>query len=268
MLEVNDNRVFLGLGMGERMGREVGKVCKLLRKSRHAIAFTGAGVSAESGIPTFRGGKGAIWRKYRIEDLATPEAFISDPARVWRWYVWRMKLVMNAKPNPAHETLALLEKEGMIEAIITQNVDGLHQRAGSKRVIELHGSIWRVRCVNIGCGNRFRISGPPKEIPPKCPKCGSFLRPDVVWFGEPLPQDAWSEAVDLANKSDLAIVIGTSGVVYPAAYIPLIVKERGGTLVEININKSAITPYADIFIEGKAGEIMAELKGRCLKLLT
>ncbi len=244
------------------------KAAHVLASARHAIAFTGAGISAESGIPTFRGsGKDSLWSKFKPEELATPEAFERNPKRVWEWYVWRMNLIRKARPNPGHEALARLEELEVIKAIVTQNVDGLHQRAGSKRVIELHGSIWRVKCSNPACTFKASISEPPEEIPPKCPSCGHYLRPDVVWFGEPLPQDAWSEAVSLAEASDAVLVVGTSGAVYPAAYIPLIVKERGGTVIEVNVAESSITPYADVFLKGKAGEVLPNLLMAVSKLL-
>ncbi len=246
----------------------ISEAAKALVRAKHAIVFTGAGVSAESGIPTFRGsGKDSLWSRFRPEDLATPEAFERNPRRVWEWYSWRMKLVLSARPNPAHESIARLEGLGVVKAVITQNVDGLHQRAGSRRVIELHGSLWRVKCSNPSCGFRERVSEPPKEVPPKCPLCGSYLRPDVVWFGEPLPEDAWGEAVKLAKASDAVLVVGTSGAVYPAAYIPLIVKEGGGYVIEVNIGESSITPYADVFIKGRAGEVLPKLLAKVIKYL-
>ncbi len=224
-----------------------------LLESRFVIALTGAGISAESGIPTFRGRNG-LWNRYRPEELATPEAFERNPRLVWDWYKWRMSIVFSAKPNPAHYALARLEGLGIIKCIITQNVDGLHQLAGSRCVIELHGSIRRVRCVK--CDFKAEIEEPPRDDIPKCPKCGSYLRPDVVWFGEPIPRDALETAFKLARNADAILVVGTSGVVLPAGYIPYIVKENGGRVVEINIQESAITPIADIFIKGKAGEVL------------
>ncbi|ABL87969.1 Silent information regulator protein Sir2 [Pyrobaculum islandicum DSM 4184] len=232
------------------------KAAELVHKSAFCIAFTGAGISAESGVPTFRGA-GGLWERYKPEELATPEAFERNPELVWRWYRWRQELVYNAKPNPGHLALAELENLGVIKAIITQNVDGLHQRAGSKNVVELHGSLWRARCVK--CGLTYRLERPVEEILPRCPNCGGLLRPDVVWFGEPLPQDVWNKAVELAHKSDVVLVIGTSGVVYPAAYIPHIAKRNGALVIEINTEESAITPIADIFIKGRAGVVLPAL---------
>ena len=239
-------------------------VADLIAKSRHCVVFTGAGMSAESGVPTFRG-SGGLWERYRPEELATPEAFARDPVLVWKWYKWRQEIVYNARPNPGHYAVAKLEEAEVVRAVVTQNVDGLHQRAGSKRVIELHGSLWRARCTK--CGAVYRLEKPVEEVPPRCPRCGSLLRPDVVWFGEPLPQEAWEEAVRLMAASDVVIVVGTSGVVYPAAYLPKLAKESGAAVVEINVEESAITPIADVFIRGKAGEVLPRLAEEVLKRL-
>ena len=247
--------------MSEELIKEAAKV---IVNSKHLIALTGAGVSAESGVPTFRGEDG-LWRRFRAEELATPEAFRRDPKLVWEWYVWRMGIVFKAKPNPAHEVLAKLEGLGILKCLITQNVDGLHQIAGSRRVIELHGSLRRVRCVS--CNYKEVINEPPKEIPPKCPKCGSVLRPDVVWFGEPIPEDAWRGAMEHTYRADALLVIGTSAVVAPASYIPHIVKSRGGYLIEINVGTSAITHIADAFIKEPAGKALPKILKYILKEL-
>lgn len=242
------------------------EAAKLLARSRFAIAFTGAGISAESGVPTFRGGSG-LWKKYRPEELATPEAFRKDPNLVWEFYRWRMKLIMRARPNRAHRALAELERMGIVKAVITQNVDDLHREAGSQNVIELHGNIFRVRCTSCGYTEDLKRSGRLNEFLkekglPRCPECGSLLRPDVVWFGEPLPREALEEAFRLAERADVVLVIGTSGVVYPAAYIPQIVKETGGRVIEINPEESGITPIADVFLRYPAGEAMERLMER------
>ena len=231
-------------------------IANIIISSKFLIAFTGAGISAESGIPTFRGRNG-LWKRYRPEDLATPEAFIKDPILVWKWYKWRMEIVFKAKPNPAHRALAKLESMGILKCVITQNTDGLHMQAGSKCVVELHGSIRRARCTR--CNYEKEYTRPPTEIPPRCPSCGSIMRPNVVWFGEPLPEDKWYKAIKYAFKADTILVIGTSGVVYPAAYIPYIVKDHGGIVIEINIEDSAITPLADYKLRGKAGTILSSL---------
>jgi len=232
---------------------EIHRVAKLLYVSKYVIALTGAGISAESGIPTFRG-KNGLWRKYRPEELATFQAFIRNPKLVWEWYAWRISMVLNAKPNPAHKALSKMEQMGILKAIITQNVDNLHERAGSKNIVKLHGDILKVRC--IGCRYEKKLNEPPTEIPPRCPECGSLLRPGVVWFGEPIPPQALRETQIHMEKADTIIVIGTSGVVYPAAAIPYIIRERGGKVIEINISQTAITPITDYSLQGKAGEIL------------
>ena len=233
------------------------EAAKLLIQSKFAIAFTGAGISAESGVPTFRDPDG-LWRSYKPEELATHEAFLKNPKLVWDFYRWRMGLIMKAKPNRAHFALAELEGMGLLKAVITQNIDNLHREAGTENLIELHGNIFRIRCTS--CSYRENLKGQgkleeflaSKELP-RCPKCGSLLRPDVVWFGESLPVKALEGAFELASRADLVLVIGTSGLVYPAAYIPHIVKERGGKVIEVNPKRSAITPIADIYIPKPAG---------------
>ncbi|HEY0142316.1 MAG TPA: NAD-dependent deacylase [Thermoanaerobaculia bacterium] len=192
-------------------------------RPRRVVVFTGAGVSADSGIPTFRG-RGGLWRDFRSEDLATPEAFARDPALVWEWYEWRRGLIRDATPNAAHEAIARLPDA----VVVTQNVDNLHQRAGAPDVVELHGNIFRVRCTEEGTV-QLRLDAFP-DVPPRC-ACGALLRPDVVWFGEMLPDDAVVRATSLIRKSDLLLVIGTSGMVYPAAGF---VRLHRGLSIEIN----------------------------------
>lgn len=214
------------------------------------VAFTGAGISAESGIPTFRG-KDGLWKKFKVEELATPEAFFRNPKLVWEWYDWRRQLIAKAEPNEAHKILVKMEEEFPDFFLITQNVDGLHQRAGSKKVVELHGNIWKVRCVD--CGQEsYDYRTPLPEIPPRCEKCGGLLRPGVVWFGEMLPLDALEEAYRLSREADIFIVIGTSGVVYPAAELPYVAKEHGAQVMEVNPEKTPISRIADIIYEEKA----------------
>jgi NAD-dependent deacetylase len=199
-------------------------------KPRRVVVMTGAGVSAESGIPTFRG-PGGLWRNFRPEDLATPDAFRRDPHLVWEWYEWRRTLIRGAQPNAAHQAIASLPDA----AVVTQNVDGLHARAGSRDVIELHGNIFRVRCVREG-NPRMREDTFP-DLPPHC-ECGALLRPDVVWFGEALPDDAVARAVGAIRNTDLLLVIGTSGVVYPAAGL---VTLHDGLSIEINPESSGVS---------------------------
>lgn len=218
------------------------------------VALTGAGISAESGVPTFRG-PGGLWERYRPEELATPEAFARDPKRVWAWYAWRRERIARAEPNPAHRTLAEMEAALPGFILITQNVDGLHQRAGSRRVIELHGNLWRVRCVQEGrTWEDDRI--PLPEIPPRCPACGALLRPDVVWFGEPLPPAAWRQALEAAQQAEIFLVIGTSGIVEPAASLPRLARAHGARIIEFNVEETPLTPLADEVWRGPVGETL------------
>jgi|ERR1051325_7179497 NAD-dependent deacetylase len=197
---------------------------------QRVVVFTGAGVSAESGIPTFRGA-GGLWRNFRSEDLATPQAFARDPKLVWEWYEWRRGLVREAQPNAAHEAIARLSDA----VVVTQNVDGLHARAGSRDVIELHGNLFRTRCVQEG--DVRQAYAPFPSVPPRC-RCGAPLRPDVVWFGEMLPEDAFGRAAEAIRGADLLLVIGTSGVVYPAAGL---VALHRGVSIEINPQASGVS---------------------------
>lgn len=212
-------------------------------KPRRVVVFTGAGVSADSGIPTFRG-SGGLWRDFRAEDLATPEAFERNPVLVWEWYEWRRDLIRNARPNAAHEAISRLPHA----VVVTQNVDGLHVRGGSDDVVELHGNIFRVRCVREGTARKQEAAFP--ELPPRC-ECGSLLRPDVVWFGELLPDDAVARAVSAIRAADLLLVIGTSGVVYPAAGF---VSLHRGLSIEINPEASGVTSACTYAIAARAAE--------------
>jgi len=227
-----------------------------LRRAKHIAVLTGAGVSAESGIPTFRG-EGGLWRQFRAEDLATPEAFGRDPRLVWEWYDWRRQKVAACRPNPAHHALAALESRGGEFLLITQNIDDLHRKAGSRRLVELHGNIWRVRCVAEGAVSELP-DVPLREIPPRC-ACGSLLRPDIVWFGEMLPAEPLDRAFRAAESCDLFLVAGTSALVQPAASLPLLAKQRGATVIEVNPEPTPISPLVDISLQGKAGEILPAL---------
>jgi len=212
--------------------------------------LTGAGISAESGIPTFRG-QGGLWKQFRPEDLASPEAFERDPRLVWEWYDWRRRLIAGAEPNEGHRIIADMEREFEDFWLITQNVDGLHQRAGSEKVIELHGSIWKLRCTS--CSHEeMNYDVPLASLPPLCGKCGSLLRPGVVWFGESLPRDAIERAVGVSSEADVFLVVGTSAKVYPAAQLPLIAKSKGAKVIEVNPEETDLTPYADLSIREKA----------------
>jgi len=237
------------------MSKEFEIAAKLLVKSKYAIAFTGAGISAESGIPTFRG-RGGLWEKYDPNEFATVSALRKNPKKVWKFYVEFFNLMKNSKPNKAHIAIGELEKMGIIKAVITQNIDDLHERGGTKNIIKLHGWYNRLRCDN--CGYRTEIEELPEEMP-RCPECGENLRPDVVLFGERLPSTELDAAFIEANKADLVLVVGTSGVVMPAAYIPWVVKNNNGKIIEINYEPTVITSIADLSLFGKAGEILPKI---------
>lgn len=220
-------------------------------RPRTIAVLTGAGISAESGIPTFRGADG-LWKNFRAEDLATPQAFERDSALVWEWYEWRRDLIRAARPNAAHNAIARLEQNPAISAIVvTQNVDGLHREAGSDP-LELHGNIFVVRCTH-GCGSRDARDG-FDECPPRC-ECGALLRPGVVWFGEPLPPQIWEAAVEAVTAADLVLVIGTSGIVYPAA--GLVGFQRHGISVEVNPDAAGGCTYSVAMPAGATVPLLA-----------
>ncbi|HEY2158632.1 MAG TPA: NAD-dependent deacylase [Isosphaeraceae bacterium] len=224
-----------------------------IREARHVAALTGAGVSAESGIPTFRG-LGGLWRGRDPMSLATPEAFARDPAVVWEFYHWRRDLVARAEPNPAHRALARLAEIVPRFSLITQNVDRLHHRAGSVDVFELHGNLTEVRCT--GCGRTSDRSGETLPALPACGACGGLLRPAVVWFGEALPPDAWELAERAARDADVLLVVGTSAVVYPAAGLATLSHRPGHRVIEINPDPTPITAAVDLSLQGPAGTIL------------
>ncbi|WP_194720636.1 SIR2 family NAD-dependent protein deacylase [Noviherbaspirillum malthae] len=230
-----------------------------LRAARHIAVFSGAGMSAESGIPTFREAHTGLWAKYRPEDLATPDAFLRDPVTVWNWYAWRRELLRDAKPNPGH--LAVAQLEGLVPkvTVITQNVDGLHQRAGSSDVIELHGNILDTRCFDCGRPAESAAVKASEEVPPRCGHCGGMLRPGVVWFGESLPSAAWSRASEVLEEADVFFCIGTSSLVEPAASLPRYARSCGRTVIQINPEATSHDVIAQYILRGKAGEVMPEL---------
>jgi len=214
-----------------------------IRSAKKIVFVTGAGISQESGIPTFRGNDG-FWRKYDPMTLATIDAFYDNPKLVWEWYEDRRKNILKANPNPGHEAIAALEKYVKV-VVLTQNIDGLHQRAGSSRVLELHGSIIRIKCTV--CDYSDNITASFKELPPQC-KCGKLLRPDVVWFGESLSQDVWEEAIMEANSCDVMIIVGTSLVVSPANTLPIYAKQNKAVLIEINPEQTDMSSEMDLSI--------------------
>jgi NAD-dependent deacetylase len=228
----------------------------------HRITFlTGAGISAESGIPTFRGKKG-LWEEVDIEEYATPQGFERNPKKVWEWYDLRRTQALQCKPNPAHLTLASLEKAGYDVTVITQNIDNLHREAGQNNIIELHGNIWYVRCTRY-CGVWQDKTAPFADLPPLC-ACGSILRPHVVWFGEMLDEIIISQAFYRCMNTDLCVVIGTSGTVYPAAGMAEMAKAEGAYVVEVNLESTPISIIADESHFGNAGDILPGLFGECI----
>jgi NAD-dependent deacetylase len=234
-----------------------------LSEAKRVAALTGAGISAESGVPTFRGA-GGLWRNYNPQELATPEAFARDPRLVWEWYDWRRGLIAKAQPNAGHAALVEIERRATNApggrgsfSLITQNVDGLHDRAGSRNVVKLHGDIWVVRCET--CGRESRNEQVPlAEIPPRCP-CGAMLRPGVVWFGEPLPPGEWARAEEASRSAQVFLVIGTSAVVYPAAGLAEIARAAGAQIAVINAATTPLDCMADWVVHGQAGEVLPRL---------
>jgi NAD-dependent deacetylase len=226
-----------------------------LRNARHVCVLTGAGVSAESGVPTFREAQDGLWAKYRAEELATPEAFLADPALIWRWYRWRRDLVAEASPNPGHVALARLAELVPRLTLVTQNVDNLHQRAGSRDVIEFHGNIFEDRCFADGT---LHIGDHSLDVP-ACPDCGGHLRPGVVWFGEAIPERALDESCAAAADCDVFLSVGTSSLVYPAAGLADLAKQNVATVVEINPNPTTHASRFDHVLAGNSGAILPEL---------
>ena len=235
----------------------IARTADALDRSRHVCVLTGAGISAESGIPTFRDSLTGLWADFRPEDLATPEAFERDPKFVWQWYEWRRELIRQARPNDGHRALAELARLLPQLTLVTQNVDGLHQRAGSPAVVEYHGNILRDRCVaEQVVAERSRESGGDL---PRCAACGGLLRPDVVWFGEMIPGDALLAAEAAALDCDAFLSIGTSSLVYPAAGLAEVALRRGVPVIEVNPNPTDLTPLADVVLQAPAGQALPQI---------
>ncbi|OGO22043.1 MAG: NAD-dependent protein deacylase [Chloroflexi bacterium RBG_16_51_16] len=233
------------------------ELISLLASVQWMAALTGAGASQESGLRTFRDGQSGLWSQYKPEELASPEAFQRNPKLIWDWYAWRREAIKGVRPNPGHYALVQISRKVPGFTLITQNVDGLHAMAGSPEVIELHGNIHRVRCVR-GDG----VAGDWEEGPDGiglCPKCGGFLRPDVVWLGEELPRAYLAAAFEASRKCEVFLSIGTSSIVQPAAALPYAARNRGARIIEINVEPTPLTPKTDHFLQGKSGEILPEL---------
>jgi len=238
----------------------VARVAAALRKAQHVCVLTGAGTSAESGIPTFRDALTGLWSRFRPEELATPEAFERDPETVWSWYEWRRELIRQAQPNAGHFALAELARRVPRLTLVTQNVDGLHQRAGSPNVLEYHGNILRDRCtVEQIVADR---SEDARAGLPRCAACGGLLRPDVVWFGEAIPAEPMLSAAAAAEDCDAFLSIGTSSLVYPAAGLAEVALRRRATVIEINPNATDLSPHAELVLRGPSGEVLPALLQR------
>lgn len=227
-----------------------------LESGGHIVVLTGAGISAESGVPTFRGEQG-LWRNYRPEELATPQAFFRDPKTVWEWYNWRRSLIAECVPNAAHHALVALEKRAAKFTLLTQNVDGLHALAGSQNVYEVHGSIWKVRCTN--CGSEVVDRAQPHST--VCAGCGGLTRPGVVWFGEALDEAVLGAAFEALSSCDLMLVIGTSALVQPSASFADIALARGASVININLEENPLVRPGILSLLGKAGELLPRLLG-------
>lgn len=238
--------------------QDIDRAAHLLRGANRVAVLTGAGVSAESGVPTFRGA-GGLWEGHHVEEVATPEAFKRDPALVWRFYNMRRSALWNVKPNPGHHALATLETRWGSDrfTVCTQNIDGLHLAAGSTNVLELHGNLARVRCVS--CDYRAERRGETLSDLPHCERCQHLLRPDIVWFHEMLPQDVWLAAAKSAETCDCFLVAGTTAVVYPAAGLVEIARAVGAKVIEVNLETSAVSHRVDVSLRGKSGAILPRL---------
>ena len=226
-----------------------------IRMSRRLVFSTGAGISAESGVPTFRG-EGGIWNKMRPEELASVDGFMQNPTLVWEWYQQRRSLMNKVEPNPGHYAIAGFQQRFPDTALITQNIDGLHDRAGSTAILELHGNISRNKCFD--CGLPYEEEIDPDHELPHC-ACGGNIRPDVVWFGEMLPEDVIRRAFAVAEESDLFFSVGTSALVQPAATLPLVARKSGAFVVEVNIETTPLTTVADLFLQGPSGEFLPRI---------
>jgi NAD-dependent deacetylase len=248
------------------------ELARRLADAERIVVVSGAGMSAESGVPTFRDAQSGLWARFDASTLATAEAWRCDPPLVWAWYVWRMALVRQAQPHAGHAAITTLQGRRPALQVITQNVDDLHERAGTRDVVHLHGSLFKPRC--FGCGtpsaaiatatlSDFLRNPKARLDPPRCPACGGDIRPGVVWFGEPLPRAEWQCAVNAVQAAEVLLVVGTSGVVHPAAALPALAREAGAFVVEVNPQPSQISAVADGVLRQRAAEVLAEVAKRC-----
>lgn len=264
------------LGSGEGLNAAaLSRARDLLARARSVVVLTGAGVSAESGVPTFRG-DGGLWKSFRPEDLATPEAFRRDPRLIWEWYGWRRDLVGRCRPNPGHAAIAAraLDPAGPPLVVVTQNVDGLHEVAARAAAgtgdaaaalpLELHGSLFRCRCTRCGArtSGREPVDASSAATLPRCARCEALLRPDVVWFGETLDPEVWEPALAAAAEAEVCVVVGTSALVHPAASLPLATARAGGAIIEVNPDPTPLTTAVAVALRGPAGALLPELLAR------
>lgn len=244
---------------------KMGQAAAIIGRSQRLVVLTGAGVSKESGVPTFRDAMDGLWARYDPGELATEQAFRRNPRLVWDWYEYRRGLVNQAVPNPGHLALAALEALLPQVVVVTQNVDDLHQRAGSTDIVPLHGAIMQNKCFDNCQGEPTLVDiagledSVPEAGPPRCPYCGGWVRPDVVWFGENLPLGALHRALALAEAADVMLVVGTSGVIQPAASLPFVAQRAGATVIEANPNRSEITPLAAVWLDAPSGETLPQV---------
>jgi len=242
------------------MDDPISRAADLIRASGRAVAFTGAGISAESGIPTYRG-RGGLWSRHDPNKYASLDYFLHDPSCYWAFFRELRPLLDRARPNPGHVALAELESRGALSAVITQNIDGLHQAAGSARVLELHGTARRAHCMD--CGRAFTIEAVfpllAGDLPPRCAGCGGVLRPAVVFFGEALPAGVFEEAIAEARASDLVLAVGSSLTVYPAAAVPEIARSAGARILIVNVDPTPVDPAADLLFHDEAGRILPRI---------
>jgi NAD-dependent deacetylase len=234
------------------------RVASWITAADRIVVLTGAGISAESGVPVFRGA-GGLWRQFRPEQLATPEAFHRQPELVWEWYLWRRARIAAAEPNAGHHAIARWQRDREGVTLLTQNVDGLHARAGSPQMIELHGNLWRVRCAHGCSGTQLDDPAEPPRTLLRC-ACGAWLRPDVVWFGESLHAGALAAASEAVAAANLVLVVGTSAMVYPVAALPRMARQHRVRVVEINVDDTPLSAEVDAVLRGPAGEILPALE--------
>ena len=230
-----------------------------LKTATSLVVLTGAGVSKESGVPTFRDALDGLWARYDPQQLATPEAFHANPKLVWDWYAYRRQMVEGVKPNPGHYAIAALEDLLPQVVVVTQNIDGLHHQAGSTDIIELHGNIRRYKCSGNCRGTPTSLDVEDWTNQPTCPYCGRWVRPDIVWFTEPLPREAIMRAQSLSREADVMLVVGTSGVVHPAAGLPALAKDAGACVIDVNPMPDEISALADLFLDGPSGEVLPQI---------